>query len=175
MLGILVFSLYVMTDFGIADQKSKQIRLIVTSDLHGWMSTALMYPNRKKKGLLHLAKGIKKARAENPDLILLDAGDLLQGSPLVSYIHKTQKSPAVEDPFFRLFQSLEYHAVVVGNHDLGINPLFEREYLPNSKFSWLAANVYRNKNLVFKPFLTLDCNGLKIAILGFPPLVHRCG
>ncbi len=167
MFGIMVFCLFTITDFAAADQKSKQVRLIVTSDLHGWTSTSLIYPNRKQKGLLHLVKGIKKARSEDPDLILLDAGDLLQGSPLVSFIHQKRKSPAVEDPFFKLFKSLGYNAVVVGNHDLGINPLLEREYLPNSEFSWLAANIYRNAKLVFKPFLTLHSDGLKITIIGF--------
>jgi len=167
MFGILVFWLCAITGIAVAVPESKQIRLIVTSDLHGWMSTALIYPNDKRKGLLHLAKGIKEARSENPELILLDAGDLLQGSPLVSYIHQTRKSPSGEDPFFKLFQSLGYNAVVVGNHDLGINPIFEREYLPASEFSWLAANIYRNKKLVFKPFATFYRNGLKIIVVGF--------
>ncbi|MBT3225106.1 MAG: bifunctional metallophosphatase/5'-nucleotidase [Deltaproteobacteria bacterium] len=167
MFGILIFCLYAIAHSAAAEQESKRIRLIVTSDLHGWMSTALLYPTEKRKGLLHLAKSIKKARSKDPDLILVDAGDLLQGSPLVSYIHQTHKFPAAKDPFFKLFNSLGYDAVVVGNHDLGINPIFEREYLPNSEFSWLAANIYRNTQLVFEPFTTLYRNGLKIVVLGF--------
>ncbi|MBU2643472.1 metallophosphoesterase [bacterium] len=167
MCGILVLFLCVGLNEAVAAIESRDLRILVTSDMHGWMSTAWMYPNEKRKGLLHIAEGIRRARSETPDSVLLDAGDLLQGSPLVSFFHQKKKSAAVEDPFFRLVQSLGYDAIVVGNHDLGFNPQFEREYFPRSRFPWLAANIYRNSRLVFKPFITLFPNGIKTVILGF--------
>jgi len=146
---------------------TKQVRLIVTSDLHGWMSTSLVYPDEKRKGLLHIEKGIRQARLEDPDLILLDAGDLLQGSPLVSFFHRAYQDPVAEDLFFKTFQSLTYDAVVVGNHDLGINPLLETKYRPASQFPWLAANLFLNSQPAFTPYIILHRFGLKIAVIGF--------
>lgn len=151
----------------VAEGEGKRIRLIVTSDIHGWMSTAFVYPRVKRKGLLHIAERIKKARTEDPELILLDAGDLIQGSPLADYFHQSEKQPIANNPFFNLFQNLGYDAVAVGNHDLGTNPRFEQSYPPGSKFSWLSANIYRNSKLVFEPYTILHRYGLKIIVLGF--------
>ncbi len=156
-----VFSVYAYA------ASTAQVRLIVTSDLHGWMSTSFVYPNEKQRGLLHIEEGIRQARLEDPDLILLDAGDLLQGSPLVSFFHQAHQNPAAEDLFFKTFQRLEYDAVVVGNHDLGINPLFETHYRPASQFPWLAANLFLNSKPAFTPYIILHRFGLKIAIIGF--------
>lgn len=146
--------------------KIKQLRVVVTSDLHGWMSTAQIFPGRKRKGLLHIRDGITRIRSEDHEMILLDAGDLLQGSPLADYIQRTRSTPADDDPFFRIINSMGYDAVVVGNHDLGINPLFEKFYKPLSSFPWLAANLLRNRKLVFKPYILLKRCELNIAVLG---------
>lgn len=147
-------------------EKRKEIQILVTSDIHGWLSTSLIYPTRKRKGLLHIADIIKKARQSNPELLLIDAGDLLQGSPLAHFFNHVAK-PILDNPFFHIFQILNYDAVVVGNHDLAINPLLEEIYLPVSNFTWLAANVYRNSQLVFSPYKIVNRSGTKIAILGF--------
>ncbi len=167
LLCMFLLCIYTSTVNGVHKSESRQVRLIVTSDQHGWMSTSLMYPKQKRKGLLHISQGIREARLEDPELILLDAGDLLHGSPLVTFIHKTRTDPAAGDPFFDLVQSLGYDAVAVGNHDLGINPFFEKFYMPKSNFTWLAANLVRDSELVFKPYIILRRFGLKIAILGF--------
>lgn len=149
------------------EEDTRNLRVLVTSDLHGWMSTALVYPEQKRKGLLHIRDHVIKARSQDPEVILLDAGDLLQGSPLVSFFHQTKQDPARVDPFFRLFLSLRYDAVAVGNHDLGINPLLIRSYLPRSNFSWLAANVKSRCGQVFKPYIMIERYELKIAVIGF--------
>jgi len=146
--------------------EGKEIQILVTSDIHGWLSTSLINPTRKRSGLLHIESIIRKARQSNPNLLLVDGGDLLQGSPLVHYFNHVTDSIS-ENPFFQVFQHLQYDAVVVGNHDLAINPLLEKAYLPKSNFSWLAANVYRNKQPVFTPYKIIKRSGVKIAILGF--------
>lgn len=156
-----------VTGFSNAETGAVRIHLLITSDLHGWLSTSLVYPREKRKGLLHLAAAIRTVKKQDPNVILLDAGDLIQGSPLVHYVHHFKKHPAANDPFFQLVQSLNYDAVAVGNHDLAANPLFEKDYLKVSNFSWLAANAYRQDNLIFKPYKVLTRNGIKIAILGF--------
>ncbi len=147
--------------------ETKKVQLMITADIHGWISTSLVYPRRKRKGLLHLVEIIEKVRTKYPESILLDAGDLLKGSPLTHYYQHLDKHPSFNDPFFLLVQSLKYDAIVVGNHDLSVNPLFESAYLPVSSFPWLAANVVREKMLVFTPYVIVNRSQLKIAILGF--------
>jgi len=149
------------------ERESMKLRILITTDMHGWLSTSLVYPNQKRKGLLHLEEFINKARRQNPDLIFLDGGDLLQGSPLVHFYNQNVDKPVQNNPFFTLVNTLRYDAIAVGNHDLEISPLFEKEYVGNSNFPWLAANVKRQGKLLFTPYKILHRQGIKIAILGF--------
>ncbi len=171
--SIIVTSLLIFTFQVHAANSSEKIHFLFTSDIHGWMSTSQLYPKRKHSGLLHLKDQIIRLKHKYDDLILVDAGDLLQGSPAFHYYHHVKKTDVVENPFFKLVNELKYDAVVVGNHDLSLNPKFEAEYVPNSKFSWLAANVYRKGKVVFKPYIVRNHNGVRIVVLGFTtPGIH---
>ncbi len=142
------------------------INLLITSDIHGWLSTSKVFPNRRRKGLLHLSEHIKIHRKKDPDLILLDAGDLLQGSPLSQYHQSIRHTPSIDDPFFRLMKSLNFDAVTIGNHDLAIGLSFEKDYVLNSNFTWLGANIYKDAKSVFKPYKVIHRRDLKIIVLG---------
>lgn len=164
---VFVVCILILKTWPVVGLESRSVRILATSDLHGWLSTSMIYPGQKRKGLLHIRELILRARSEDPGLVLLDAGDLLQGSPLVYYHHRFSANPAAEDPFFKQFLELEYDAVAVGNHDLGIQPLLETNYLPASNFSWLAANIRKNNKPLFRPYLIIKRSGLKIAVVGF--------
>jgi len=142
------------------------LHLAITSDIHGWLSTSIVYPERKRKGLLHISPFLRQQRIKHPDLILLDAGDLLEGSPLSFYNHQFSRNSS-DDEFLSFVNGLNYDAVTVGNHDLGLNPLFETRYVKRSRFAWLGANISRRGKPAFKPYVILIRNQVKIAIIGF--------
>jgi 2',3'-cyclic-nucleotide 2'-phosphodiesterase (5'-nucleotidase family) len=147
-------------------EKTKKVQFLITSDLHGRLSTSFIYPSRRRSGLLHITSIIRRERQRNPAAILIDCGDLLQGSPLVHYFNRFSAKPSDQNPFFKTFLSLKYDAVVVGNHDLAINPLFESEYLKHANFSWLGANVFRGGAQLVHPYITFNRKGLKITVIG---------
>ena len=65
-------------------QGAKTTLLIAaTSDLHGTLSSTRLLP--RPRGLLHLVQKVRQLRANNPELILLDAGDTIQGDPSSFY------------------------------------------------------------------------------------------
>lgn len=141
----------------------KIINFAITSDLHGWLSTQLIYPDRRKaSGLLHIKPIIKQLRELDPNLVLLDAGDTLSGSPFTHFLH--HKNRLKQDLFFQELKKLNYTAITIGNHDLEINPLLEKYYLPNSNFTWLAGNL--NPSKWIRPYLSIQRKGVKIVILG---------
>ena len=142
------------------------LHLVLTSDIHGWVSTKYIYPGKKAKGLLHIADAIRKIRRQHPHMILLDSGDLLSGSPLLFYYNHVQPDPLADNIFFRLFNSLDYNAVSVGNHDLDIYRQLIRSYAPNTKYSMLAANLTQNGEMVLPPYIVLKKKQFTIAILG---------
>ena len=170
-LRLLIFLAFMITVFVnpsvLATSKSPTLKFLFTSDLHGWLSTSWIYPERRHSGLLHLKKHIVDLKKQHKDLLIVDAGDLLQGAPLTHFYHHVNTLGVSQNPFLKLVNELDYDAVVVGNHDLLFNPRFETEYVPNSNFSWLAANVYRSRNNVFEPYLVVKRNGIKVVILGF--------
>jgi len=147
-------------------REEKKLHLAVTSDMHSWYSNTLLYPKRTPAGLAHLAPIIRTERKKYPDLILLDGGDLLQGSPLAYYYNLVHQGPAKENPFFRLFVQLKYDAVTIGNHDFEILNVIQNKYLPTSPIRWLGANVTEKGKNILLPYILLSRQGLRVAVLG---------
>ncbi len=145
----------------------KHLEILVTSDLHGWLSTSDIYPTHKKKGLLHIQDWILDQKSTNNNLILIDGGDLLYGSPHSFYCRRLQGCTGENNPFFKVFNELGYDAVVVGNHDLDFTPLWSSEYLKQARFNWLSANIFRNGIPLFKPYVNLNRENVNVVIAGF--------
>ena len=144
--------------------QDKNLHILVTSDLHSWLSTTMLYPGKKPRGLLHIAPIIQDLRKK--DTLLLDGGDLISGSPNSYFNNFCTPDPISQNSFFKLFKELKYDAVVVGNHDLDFFPILKNHYLPASNFTWLSANVIKNNHPYFQPYKIIKKDDLKIAIIG---------
>lgn len=89
----------------------------------------------KAGGLDRLASVIKGIRAQDPEAQLLFAGDLI--------------SPSIESSVFRGAQMIDglnalgVDAAVLGNHEFDFGPAVLQERLAESRFPWLATNVYQ--------------------------------
>jgi 2',3'-cyclic-nucleotide 2'-phosphodiesterase (5'-nucleotidase family) len=75
--------------------------IVATSDLHGSLSSTRLLPRKQSRGLLHLVIPLKNLRKKHPELILLDAGDTIQGDPSSFYFshvapETTRPLPVVE-------------------------------------------------------------------------------
>ncbi|MBF0278044.1 MAG: metallophosphoesterase [SAR324 cluster bacterium] len=142
-----------------------------SSDLHGWLSTDTLFPEEEKRGVLHIAPIIKQLRDEYPHLILLDAGDILQGSPSAFYFnfHSPAENPL---PIVKLMNHLQYDAVALGNHDLEPPPGVLQKNMMASQFTWLAANLLKTGegssegDPVLPPYRVLERAGVRIGIMG---------
>ena len=88
--------------------------------------------NPNKGGVSRRATLIQKLRNENPNTLLLDAGDIFQGTPYFNYF-----GGALE---FKLMSLLNYDVATIGNHDFdnGIEGLYAQ--LPHAKFDFISAN-----------------------------------
>src|SRR6185312_12498436 len=74
-----------------------QITILSTTDLHGNINPIDYYPNKPdSRGLAKVATRIKRIRKEQPNVVLIDSGDTIQGSPLASYHNR--KNPTPPDP-----------------------------------------------------------------------------
>src|SRR5438034_1853432 len=71
-----------------------QISILGTTDLHGNILPTDYYTNKPdNRGLAKIATLIKRIRRQNADTILIDSGDIIQGTPLETYHNKKNNNP----------------------------------------------------------------------------------
>jgi 2',3'-cyclic-nucleotide 2'-phosphodiesterase (5'-nucleotidase family) len=147
------------------------ISILHTTDLHGHILATYDYDgNPDRGGLARCATQIRRWRRENPNSMLIDVGDVYQGTD----VSLRNKGVLMID----LLNHLEYDAWVVGNHefDWGIE-CFEHA-LQQSNMPVLAANMLMEGKLAgefpdakrpfakIQPFILKEIAGIKIAIIG---------
>ena len=144
-------------------------RLLTTNDVHGRYFDSLYVNNRTNTSLLNVAWYADSIRvadgAEN--VILLDAGDCLQGDNAAYYYNYVDTTS--KHLFASMVERIGYDAVVVGNHDIETgHPVYDR-MVRDMKVPFLAANAIRTDNgqPYFQEYVTLRRHGLNITILGF--------
>src|SRR5688572_6477169 len=121
-----------------------QITILGTTDLHGNINPIDYYTNKPdNRGLAKVAILIKRVRKEQPNVLLVDSGDTIQGSPLASYHSRKNNQPP--DPMMLTMSALGFDAMAVGNHEynFGLNVLEKARR--EAKFPWLSANTYETK------------------------------
>jgi len=158
------------------------ITLLATTDLHGNIYAYDYYTAKPaERGLAKIATLIREARRENPNSILIDCGDTIQGTPLESvyqqYVRtgrfpagmKAPGSPPARDPMMLAMNALGYQAMVLGNHEFnfGLKNLLKAR--SEAQFPWLSANTVVEPGSRFKPFdpyILITIAGVKVAIVG---------
>lgn len=122
------------------------VDIMVTSDLHGAIRPIHYNTNAyRPAGLALLASLIRRERERSPELLLVDNGDLLQGSPLASYAASFVSNHEVH-PFINVLNELDYDAAVMGNHEFNYGQDLLRKAVEDSHFPWLSANIVMNRH-----------------------------
>lgn len=142
------------------------VKIVETTDVHG---NILPYDFMNNKdinySLAHVSTYLKKARAES-DVILLDNGDILQGTPFIYY--SNFEKPKTLNYYAKAMNYLNYDAATVGNHDIETgHPVYDK-FKKEIRFPWLAANAVNVKTgkPYFKPYTIIKRDKIKIAVLG---------
>ena len=164
-----------LATLAVAAADRAQVILLSTTDLHGRIYPLDYYTDQPADlGLAKLATLIQQARQEAPDLLLLDCGDTIQGTPLVYFHNRKNNTPP--DPMMLVMNSLGYVSMTLGNHEynfgLGVLEKARRE----AAFPWLSANTYRagTDEPAYTPYLVKDVAGVRVGILGLttPAIPH---
>ena len=143
------------------------ITIIATTDLHGNILPIDYYTNRSEaRGLAKAATVIKRARKENPNFLLLDSGDTIQGTPLEFYHNKKNNAPV--DPMMLVMNALKYTAMAVGNHEYNFGLKVLEKARGEAQFPWLSANTYDKGSgkTHYAPYLVKEIAGVRIGVLG---------
>ena len=93
-----------------------RVTIVSTTDLHGNIFPIDYFTNRPSNvGLAKAATLIRQARKDDPNLILIDSGDTIQGTPL-AYFHN-RKNNLPPDPMMLTMSALKFDALAIGNHE----------------------------------------------------------
>ena len=117
-------------------------------------------------GMARLYTYIKKEREANPDLILLDAGDNIQGTIMTDDL--ANKNPDELHPVIAAMNYMGYDAMTLGNHEFNWGTTNLKKIISKADFPVLAANVkdINGEYLTGNGYTIIERNGIRIAIIG---------
>src|ERR1035441_3792016 len=124
------------------------------------MHAHLMPLSDGRGGFAYLAATIRRERADCDHCILLNAGDLVQGTPVSTLFHGL--------PVFEIANLFGYDAATLGNHEFDYGWMQARKFIETAKYPIVTANLVNAKDELFtpKPYVILKVNQLRVAVIG---------
>ncbi|MDN5203815.1 metallophosphatase [Fulvivirgaceae bacterium BMA10] len=160
-------SLSVDTSFGL--KPLSKLTILHTNDMH---SRVEPFPEGRGRnsglgGMARRASLIKQIREEEEHVLLLDAGDIFQGTPYFNFF-----GGEVE---FKLMSEMGYDLATIGNHDFdnGLEGL--KEMLPHANFPFVTANYDFSETILnnhFEPYKIFQKGDIKIGVFGLGIELH---
>jgi 2',3'-cyclic-nucleotide 2'-phosphodiesterase/3'-nucleotidase len=179
---ILRLALLLFASVAAAGAQRVAITLLATTDLHGNIYPYDYYTARPAdRGLAKLATLIEAARRENPNHLLIDVGDTIQGTPVETvyelYVRNGRLplglAPPAEglqaDPMMLVMNHLRYDAMVLGNHEFNFGLKVLDRARADARFPWLSANTETETGSgrkPFAPYIVKTVAGVTVAVVG---------
>ena len=142
--------------FAPATAAVRRLTILHTNDLHARLSPL----DNGKGGFARLATVIRREKTGCVECVLLNAGDLSQGSPVSTVF--------LGLPVWQIANLFGYRAGTLGNHDFDYGWEQARKFTQVARYPNVLANVIDGEGHLFtkKPFVVLKVNGLKVAVIG---------
>jgi 2',3'-cyclic-nucleotide 2'-phosphodiesterase / 3'-nucleotidase len=147
-----------------------KIVLLATTDLHGNLFPYDYYTAQPaERGLAKIATLIQTARAENPNNLLIDCGDTIQGTPMEAVYQEKGGPGLIHDPMMLAMNAIGYDAMVVGNHEFNLGLKNLAKARADAHFPLISSNVVAMPGAPvesFAPYFLKTIAGVKIAVIG---------
>lgn len=144
-------------------ESSHHLTILHTNDQHSRIEPfdASYTKNPNQGGFARRASLIKKIRTEEKNVLLLDSGDIFQGTPYFNFFGGELE--------FKLMSMMQYDASTMGNHDFDNGLEGFLKVLPNARFPFICSN-YDFKNTILdgktEPYKVINKNGIRIGVFG---------
>ncbi|MEQ1975322.1 bifunctional 2',3'-cyclic-nucleotide 2'-phosphodiesterase/3'-nucleotidase [Xenorhabdus sp. SGI240] len=158
------------------------LRVMETSDIHGNLMDFDYFKDKSTEqfGLVRTVNLIKAAKAEATNAILVDNGDLIQGSPLADYVVAKGLKQGEVHPAYKLMNTLDYTVGNFGNHEFNFGLDYLKQAIAGAKFPYINANIIDAKTgkNYFTPYIIVEtpvkdregkAHSIKIGYIGFVP------
>jgi len=150
---------------GAVQAEDARVLILHTTDLHGafdaWDYGA---DAPTAKGLTRIGTLVKRARTENAGVLLLDAGDCLQGGGASGF---ARGDHSALNPMMAMMNAIGYDAMAVGNHEFDFGAVAREAARKDAKFPWLGANVKKaDGSPAFDATFVRVVKGVKVGVVG---------
>ncbi|HKK76825.1 MAG TPA: metallophosphatase [Saprospiraceae bacterium] len=147
--------------WGSSKAETVKLTILHTNDIHSRIEPFDQGRNAGRGGAARRAAMIQQIRQEEEHVLLLDAGDIFQGTPYFNFFAGELE--------FKLMSEMQYDAATIGNHDFdaGIEGLVKQ--LPHANFPFLVCNYDFSDTLMAgktKPYQIFEKGPLKIGVFG---------
>lgn len=141
--------------------EEKKLKIYFTSDIHGYFYPTTYGDTQKKNiGLFNFAKEFKKDK----NTLIIDGGDILQGSAFSYYSKQKLNSPK---ELADIMNECGYDYYTLGNHDFNYGLEYQKEYIKENKACCVCQNITDKEGNILYPYrIHVLENGLKIGIVG---------
>ncbi len=149
-----------------AENERDTLYILNTTDIHGYI-IPYDYINDEpaEYGLVKIYSRIKEFKHKYDNVVLLDCGDLLQGTPYAYYFNRIDTAGI--HPIIQTFNYIGYDAFAVGNHEIELGVETYTKARDTSNFPWLSANAALDDgSTYFESYTILEKGDIKISILG---------
>src|SRR5437764_2439851 len=136
-----LFSALLIALQAVSTPDTAHIVIVATTDVHGRvLGWDYVKDAAAPGGLSRAATALETLRARYPtNLVLVDAGDLLQGNPFAAYFGRYDKRQP--QPIVDALNALQYDVVTPGNHDFDFGLDFLRRAAGQATYRYVSANV----------------------------------
>ncbi|ELU8561595.1 TPA: 2',3'-cyclic-nucleotide 2'-phosphodiesterase [Vibrio parahaemolyticus] len=159
-----------------------KLRIIETTDIHTNVMDYDYYKDQPSQqiGLSRAATLVKQAKSEVENSVLVDNGDLIQGSPMGDYMAAKGIQAGEVHPVYKAMNQLHYDVGNIGNHEFNYGLDFLQKTLAGANFPYINANVFDKKTgeHYFQPYLikthsfkdtNSEIHQVKVGYIGFVP------
>ena len=151
-----------------ADSGEKHLTILGTSDMHGniWGFSYEDSSETTNNGMARLYTYIQQVRTEDPNTILIDAGDDIQGTIMTDDLYN--KTPEEPHPVITAMNYMGYDAMTLGNHEFNWGIPTMQTILSQAEFPVLAANVTdaAGELVTGAGWTIVERDGIRVAIIG---------
>ena len=164
-LSALVLPLY-LAPTAAAQGDTRTLTILQTTDLHSNLLAFDYYTSKTAEwGLAKVATLIRRERAADPNALLVDSGDTIQGTPLGYYYAAIDKN--APHPMAVTMNALKYDAAALGNHEFNYGQETLNRWIGQLNFPVLSANIRKaDGSEAYRPYVIKDVSGVKVGILG---------
>lgn len=178
----LQYSVLALLVSGTVNAATVDLRVMETSDIHSNLIDFDYFKDKPTEqfGLVRTAGLIKAAKDEATNAVLVDNGDLIQGSPLADYMVSKGLNDGDAHPAHKLMNTMGYTVGNFGNHEFNFGLDYLKKAIAGANFPYVNANIIdekTGKNL-FTPYIIVDtpvkdrdgkAHVIKIGYIGFVP------